>query len=181
MVNYMNTCQEKNCYIFLDVDGVLNQESQWKHMFTLDDYCVKEFAAFAKNISEGNPRVILTSTWKNGYDNAGKHSEPVKRLINTLNEYGIKIIGKTNINDKGDRAKEINEFIKEHNLEPKKVFVIDDDKSIFKSPLLDNVAFIISNSKTGFRNKIEKSSPIEYLKRFYNKTTFTEKKPGQPN
>ena len=58
----MREKQEKIDYIFLDVDGVLNTQSQWKHIFTLDGNCIKRFSDYAKAVSQWMTKVILTST-----------------------------------------------------------------------------------------------------------------------
>ena len=51
-------------YIFLDIDGVLNKESDWRKMFTVNADCINEFCDFYNSVGG---RVILISTWKNGY------------------------------------------------------------------------------------------------------------------
>ena len=150
----MREKQEKIDYIFLDVDGVLNTKNQWKRMFTLDGSCIKRFSDYAKAVSQGTPKVILTSTWKNGYSNDGKHSEPVMRLINSLRKHGVSVAGRTGSDPSGDRAREINDYIEKNQLHDCRMLAVDDDVSIFKSEMKENVRFVVCDSRTGFTKDI---------------------------
>ena len=98
-----------------------------------------------------NPQIILTSTWRYGYREDGTHSEPIQRLMDVFQKYGLRIAGKTESNAEGDRAKEIRDYIRKNHLEMHDIIVIDDDTEIFKSSLPWNARFIRTNSRTGFR------------------------------
>lgn len=139
--------------IFLDIDGVLNKSSQWKHLFTLDNECIDNFCKYIQSLKIENIRIILTSTWKNGWDDTGNHALYIIDLQNRLNKYNMKIFGKTITDSNGDRAKEINDFILSHNLIDTDCLVIDDDSTIFKSNLLSNCKIIFTNAKEGFTLK----------------------------
>ena len=136
-------------YIFLDVDGVLNTSDQWKRMYQLDKKCVSRFAEYAKTL-KGNVRVILTSSWKNGFDPAGKHTPQIQTLIDSLASHGIRIVGKTLNREDGDRAQEINDFIIAHKLEQERCIVIDDDPDLFHAPLLNNCETVWTDARKGF-------------------------------
>lgn len=167
----MREKQEKIDYIFLDVDGVLNTKNQWKRMFTLDGNCIKRFSDYAKAVSQGTPKVILTSTWKNGYSNDGKHSEPVMRLINSLRKHGVRVAGRTGSDPSGDRAREINDYIEKNQLHDCRMLVVDDDASIFRSELKENVRFVGCDSRMGFAKGIPETNGADSwarkLKRFF--------------
>ena len=138
-------------YIFLDVDGVLNKSSQWKRMFQLDDECIACFARYAKHISpKSSPKVVLTSTWENGFKYDGKHSSPVMDLVSRLRVHGIAVIGKTEPNDSENRSKEINQYIDQHGLKSSRCIVVDDDKRLFQSKLASNAELFLVDAATGF-------------------------------
>lgn len=144
----MNSGTEK-VYIFLDIDGVLNTSDQWKRMYQLDKKCVSRFAEYAKAL-HGDVRIILTSSWKNGFDPAGKHTPQVQTLIDTLAMHGIRIIGKTLNREDGDRAQEINDFIVAHKLKKERCIVVDDDPDIFHTALLKNCGTVWTDARKGF-------------------------------
>lgn len=158
---------KKSVYIFLDIDGVLNKESQWKRMFSLDHGCIEEFADYVLEDLGDHPQIILTSTWKHGYRENGTHSEPVQRLVDAFQKYGLRIAGKTESNAEGDRAKEIRDYIRKNHLEMHDIIVIDDDTEIFKSSLPRNARFIRTNSRTGFRRDASSLSRNGFLARLF--------------
>ena len=140
---------KKNIYIFLDVDGVLNTSDQWIRMYQLNHTCVSHFARFVKSL-KADVRVILTSSWKNGFDPAGNHTPQIKELLNLLSTRDIPVVGKTETRADGDRAMEINDFITSHHLENEKCIVIDDDKNLFVSSLAPNCSAIWTDAQKGF-------------------------------
>lgn len=139
-------------YIFLDVDGVLNTKAQWKRMYQLDYGCIERFVKFAKHLGKCN--VILSSTWRNGYSVDGNHAPHVQELIQRLNRYDIRLIGKTAPVTDGDRAKEISTYITKHNLAAASCIVIDDDNTIFRSKLPDGCMVLWQDSAIGFSENI---------------------------
>ena len=136
-------------YIFLDIDGVLNTSDQWKRMYQLDKKCVSRFTEYAKAL-QGAVRIILTSSWKNGFDPTGKHTPQIQALIDSLASHGIRIVGKTLNREDGDRAQEINDFIVAHKLEKARCIVVDDDPDIFHATLLKNCETVWTDARTGF-------------------------------
>ena len=58
--------------IFLDIDGILNTRSSWRRMYQLSDSCVAEFASFAKR---QDAKIVLTSSWRNGFEKEEKKPE----------------------------------------------------------------------------------------------------------
>ena len=130
--------------IFLDIDGVLNKEIQWKHMFTLDKACVDNFCKFASGI---HANIVLTSTWKNGFISSlnENNSKPIKQLELFMQEYDLKIIGCTPSLTGRTRDKEIERYIYLNNINH--YIVIDDDKTLFQNT---NQYYYFTNSITGF-------------------------------
>lgn len=58
-------------YIFLDIDGVLNKQADWKKPYSLNPQNIK---AFGDAFAEMRPIIILISTWKNGFILSGNSS-----------------------------------------------------------------------------------------------------------
>ena len=143
-------------FIFLDIDGVLNTASQWKRMYQLDDGCIARFNEYIRALStKGSVRIILTSSWKNGFDPAGHHTPQLQALIAKL---GIPILGKTENRADGDRAAEINDYIQNHKIENDECIVIDDDPELFRSKLADNCKLLLTDAHAGFQNPQAPSS-----------------------
>ena len=137
-------------FIFLDIDGVLNTASQWKRMYQLDDGCISRFNEYIRALSEkGAVRIILTSSWKNGFDPAGHHTPQIQALVAKLD---IPILGKTENRADGDRAAEINDYIQNHNLVHDECIVIDDDPELFRSKLAENCKLLLTDARVGFQN-----------------------------
>lgn len=144
----MATSQRR--FIFLDIDGVLNTSAQWKRPYRLDDGCVSRFVRYVRSQSSESVRIILTSSWKHGFDFAGHHSPQIGELLRKFSSAGLKVLGKTGDRTDGDRAGEINDFIKSHRLEEESCIVIDDDASLFRTALLPNCRLILTDASKGF-------------------------------
>ena len=132
-------------FIFLDIDGVLNKQSDWKNRFFLNDECIHNFANIFKNTE---PKIILSSSWRHGFvgRNNPQNSEPIEQLEKKLEKYGLKIYGKTEFFPGKSRTEEINSYLRQHQ-DTKKYLIIDDDISEFNSPLPD---LYLCDCKTGF-------------------------------
>ena len=123
----MQESRHRRIFLFLDIDGVLNTSAQWKRMYSLNDDCIAYFADYVHSLPSEGAKTILTSSWKNGFDPAGRHSPQIKELIDKLAAHGLSILGKTENDASEDRAKEINDYIRKHHLEQQTCLVIDDD------------------------------------------------------
>lgn len=126
-------------YIFLDIDGVLNKESDWRKMFTVNADCINEFCDFYNSVGG---RVILISTWKNGY--YGKNNPSNADYIKIL-EKRVSIYGKI---EDGDRLEQIKKYVKEHDIV--NYVIIDDDKTEY-SQVDSHICFI--DAKKGFTSR----------------------------
>lgn len=157
-------------FIFLDIDGVLNTSAQWKKIYQLDNGCIARFNEYIRALSmKGSVRIILTSSWKNGFDPAGHHTPQIQALIAKLN---VPILGKTENRADGDRAAEINDYIQNHKLEHEECIVIDDDPDLFRSKLTDNCKLLLTDARVGFQNPQASSGnshgfPQHLLNRFF--------------
>lgn len=143
----------KHFYIFLDIDGVMNNENYfWEcfkrhkvkgimsmNCFPFDPKCLNNLMILRQKLNNAGYKVhiILSSTWRmNNVDTS---------IVNSrLAEYGMRIEDKTIFN--GDRTKEIKEFINKHNCV--NYLVLDDEKCDFLSNY-----FIHTNFKKGFDEK----------------------------
>ena len=121
-------------YIFLDVDGVLNTEMDWKRPFTLNSKCISCFLEYMGYLNEKHKHevgIVLTSSWKTGFNSEGNHAVYIKELINAMAPEKIPILDKTEELDQLDRGRSVLNYCKTHNI--KDYIVLDDDKSLFKT------------------------------------------------
>ena len=116
----------------------------------MDADCIAWFNEYIRALStKGSVRIILTSSWKNGFDPAGHHTPQIQALIAKLN---VPILGKTENRADGDRAAEINDYIHNHKMEHEECIVIDDDPELFRSKIADNCKLLLTNANVGFQN-----------------------------
>ena len=142
--------RSKRIFVFLDIDGVLNTSAQWKRPYRLDDGCISRFVGYVRSLPSGNVRLILTSSWKHGFDFAGRHSPQIGELLRKLSPAGLKVLGKTGDRPDGDRAREINDYIEAHGIEDETCIVIDDDPSLFRTSLRPNCRLLLTDAAKGF-------------------------------
>ncbi len=116
-------------YIFLDVDGVLNTEADWaSRVYSLNSRCVASFCKLLNRLND--PRIVLSSTWRNGIARDGSTAVHIDDLIEALAPAGIGSLDKTGIAPDGSRTKEIDHYLKRH---PEDDYVIlDDDPDLFE-------------------------------------------------
>ncbi len=132
-------------YIFLDVDGVLNTEADWsRKVYSLDSRCVGSFCKLLGSLSD--PKIVLTSTWRNGIARDGTTAVHIDDLKNALAPAGITSIDKTGTAPDGSRTKEIDHYLRRHPEDDH--IILDDDPDLFdqkdKTPHL-----YITSAKTG--------------------------------
>ena len=121
--------------IFLDVDGVLNNQDTFKHRYNhyqstgewvleIDENMVNRLANI---VNKTGAKIVLSSSWRMGfsYDTCEPLGEQARGLVDILAKYGLSIYSRTG-NGK-DRADEINEWLHNHN--DVEMFVILDDDS----------------------------------------------------
>lgn len=148
-------------YIFLDVDGVLNTKNDWsKKIYSLNAKCVENFCELLRNIN--NPKVVLSSTWRNGIARDGSTAIHIRDLLNVLTVVGIEKIDKTAVAPDGIRSKEIDYYLRRH--EPDSYIILDDDMSLFeKKDKTENL--YLTNAIYGLTEK----DVTQIIKRFKSK------------
>ena len=119
-------------YIFFDIDGVLNKESDWRQQhFSINDACMSVFVNFVNILKDRynqTPKLITCSTWRAGYNNSNKSGSPTSLLEDTFHKWNLNINGATSISSK-TRQEEIEYYIRRHNVQ--KYIIIDDDESLY--------------------------------------------------
>ncbi len=116
-------------YVFFDVDGVLNKESDWRiKRYHINDSCLNTFANIVHSLHrryKENPRLVICSTWRAG---AGD-SSALLILEQRLSEAGLRIWGSTPVTTNKTRQEEIEFYIRRNGVE--NYIVIDDDDSLY--------------------------------------------------
>ena len=139
--------------IFLDIDGVLNTQSDWRKPFTINPNCLKAFIQLVKEIEKkhGKVEIILTSTWRNSLaknNNNELVSGKTNILEETFKKNGLKIHGTTPVSNK-TRQEEIEYYIRRNNITH--FITIDDDLSLFTNPITVNL--YLTDYTTGLTSK----------------------------
>lgn len=144
--------------IFLDIDGVLNNDSIFRlSKQSIDESCVEFFIDALEEVN--NAKVVISSIWRIGNKNlfefenmiCQQHAEPLLKILSFLHDdWRTKKLNKI-------RGNEIEEWLSRHqNID--KFICIDDDNDFLKTqPLLR------TDLTTGFG--IQES---EILKMFFN-------------
>lgn len=136
-------------YIFLDVDGVLNTETDWaRKVYSLNSRCVESFCMLLNNLRE--PKVVLSSTWRNGIARDGTTAVHIDDLIKALEPAGIKSLDKTGVAPDGSRTKEINHYLRRHSADS--YIILDDDPELFDQKK-NTPHLYLTSSKTGLTDK----------------------------
>lgn len=136
-------------FIFLDVDGVLNNQTYTIHQAILnntryfcssvpfDDRSLQALKYLVNNINK-DVNIIISSTWR-------LDDTDMSILSARLKEYGLRVQDKTS-NKVLTRGEEIDYYCKEHNISDN-YLIIDDDTDMLKHQLNN---FIHCNSLIGF-------------------------------
>ena len=136
--------------IFLDVDGVLNTSEDWiRHVYSLNSKCVEAFCFFLNHIDR--PKIVLSSTWRNGIARDGSTSVHVEDLINALAPTGITTLDRTAVSPDGSRSKEIDYYLRRHDADD--YLILDDDPTLFELGSKTKNLYI-TDARTGFTMKI---------------------------
>lgn len=133
-------------YYFLDVDGVLNKESDWRRPFTVNQICVKHFKRLIR--SDRDAHIILSSTWRQGFTGTGAESPGSDSVARVFEENGIHIEGVTPASGKS-RQEEIEYYIRRHGVSD--YLVLDDDESLFPRPA--DIHLYLTDYRTGLTNQ----------------------------
>ena len=129
-------------YYFLDVDGVLNNEKDWRKPFTVNASCLSFFKEVISRDKDAH--IILSSTWRTGLAVTGATRDKETPLNEYMTRLGLTIEGITPITNKS-RQEEIEYYIRRNGV--KKYIILDDDRSLFPREAEINIYF--TNYKTG--------------------------------
>ena len=144
----------KNILIFLDVDGVLNTTNSRFTKYEVKESIVESLGMLVDMLNKKGyiVKVVLSSTWRLGYDKDYEQCSPqVQNLITKLASVDITIYDKTPIYTDKTRDVEIARYIKEYELKHNDFayVILDDDTSIFNKDALRDMSFYKVNEKTG--------------------------------
>lgn len=131
-------------YIFLDCDGVINNKQTFLEMAKTrketgihsDPIDEKNMSILADFIHKHNAKVVLSSSWRAGLNDDLTPEYPdggCARLLKTLKENNIELVGKTDRlydPDYWERANEILKYV-EDNLSSDDNFIIFDDDDVY--------------------------------------------------
>lgn len=113
--------------IFLDVDGVLNNDYTKTYTKSgaefVDDYLIERLKAL---IAATDATVIMSSSWRYGLTCARHHDDFVE-LIEKLESHGIHVSGYTPTMNTAHKSVEIKQYLLEHP-EVDKFVILDDDE-----------------------------------------------------
>lgn len=138
-------------YIFLDIDGVLNCKADWNKPYTINNKCLDNFVKLCKDLSKkyGVVKIVLTSSWKEGFDIKGNNSPQITGLLHKLNIYGLVILDKTMSVSGKSRQDEIEYYIRRNGIND--YIILDDDKSLYTD--ISKVNIYITDYLTGLTDK----------------------------
>ncbi len=145
-------------YIFLDVDGVLNTEADWiRKVYLLNQGCVDAFCRLLKSIPE--PKIVLSSTWRNGIARDGSTAVHIDDLIKALEPVYTNALDKTAVSPDGSRSGEIDYYLRRH---PQDTYMIlDDDPTLFADG--DKTMHLyLTNARTGLTD----GDVVKIIKRY---------------
>ena len=149
-------------YIFLDIDGVLNNMNYWNecfkrhhikgimrmHCFPFDPKCLNNLMKLNQELKKQNynVKIVLSSTWRlNQIDT---------EIVNSrLAEYGMIIFAKTISLSSGNRGLEIKNFLDNEKYEKAENFLIIDDEIKDIQEQFEEKYIIHTDFNTGFDSK----------------------------
>lgn len=110
-------------YIFLDVDGVLNNDAarklhQGNDMRILSDDNLNEFSNFINKINK-KYLIVLISTWRYSIDN-------IDLLKKSLNNYGLSLFDCLDIDDTKSKGELIIDYCQKRDILFDNILILDD-------------------------------------------------------
>ena len=158
----------KSIYIFLDIDGVLNNTNKWEKDYKKWGYTNGTYSMDEKNIQnlvklhrqlkdKYDLHYILSSTWRLSKDGS-------KIALARLRENGIKIDGITDPNSSADRGALIRKYLRNLKDGFDLAFAFDDDSFDIINYVSNNFYLINTSTKKGLTKK-----EIRYLKKILRK------------
>ena len=134
-------------HLFLDIDGVLNCERDWRVPYSINSNCLNVFAKLIKELEKRERvEVVLISTWRAGLGDGKGNLNPVDKLMKELKILGIMVEGCTPMSDKGRQA-EVEFYIRRNKI--RNYIILDDDSSLYSD--IDAVRLYVVDHKTGLQ------------------------------
>jgi hypothetical protein len=154
--------KEKLFYIFLDIDGVLNNMEYWNecferhqvkgimsmNCFPFDPKCLNNLMKLSQELQKQNyvVKIVLSSTWRLNQMDIG--------IVNSrLAEYGMRIFATTISLSSGKRGLEIKDFLEDEQYGKADNYLILDDEIKDIAEQFEEKHIIHTNFNTGFNNE----------------------------
>lgn len=143
-----------NC-VFLDIDGVLNSMPFYENKSTRElldhPFDPENVLQLKKIIDATGARIVLTSSWRGGWDKDPANCTWEGKLLNELfDSIGISVYDKTVVSDKG-RAWEIKEYLRTSPEKIQKYVIIDDNDFEWKKNRLARHVVLTSFNEGGLK------------------------------
>lgn len=172
---YYEPKKEKLFYIFLDIDGVLNNESYFDecynrhkvkgimsmNCFPFDPKCLNNLMKLNQELQKQNynVKIVLSSTWRLNIVDT--------EIVNSrLAEYGMRIFANTISLNSGNRGLEIKNFLENEKYVKADNFLILDDEVKDITEQFEEIHIIHTNFNTGFDDE-KLQEAITKIKIFY--------------
>lgn len=121
--------------IFLDIDGVLNNDSTKEEVAGYTFVDDNKIALLKEIVDQTGAKLVLSSTWRRGWEIKEQIAEPTsfdmqdirlfEALVEKLKQYGMELMSYTE--DFGFRGEEIDKWLSSWQGEPVESFIILDD------------------------------------------------------
>ena len=163
----------KKLYLFLDIDGVLNDKKYWEKfkkkfpdlkdiripLIPFNPKSLRNLKRLNDKLKKENIKmeIVLSSSWR-------KYSENQYILKAKMIEYGLKIEHLTPI--RNNKTEEIKEWLKA-NFNPQKYIIIDDSNFLN----FEDKHFVKTDMNSGFTNKKMRET-LKKVRKLYGKKTI---------
>lgn len=164
---YNKKNNERIFYIFLDIDGVLNNMNYWDecfdrhhvkgimsmHCFPFDPKCLSNLMKLNQELQKQNHnvKIVLSSTWR-------LNQVDIEIVNSRLAEYGMRIFATTISLSSGKRGLEIKNFLEDEKYGKADNYLILDDEIKDIVEQFEEKHIIHTNFNTGFDNaKLEEA------------------------
>lgn len=144
--------------IFLDIDGVLNSTEFYENQADddlrknpFDRRCV---AALKEIVDATQAKIVLTSSWRGGWDKDPARCHLEGQLLNELfAEYGFSVYDKTASLRSGRRPMEIKQYLETSGSEVITYVIIDDNDFGWKEFNMDSKVVMTDFQKGGLNSE----------------------------
>ena len=127
-------------YVFLDIGGVLNRKDGFYDEDDFSFFCMRQFGNAIKDFP--NVRIVLISQWRDRFVKNDECEYPLNILKRHVERWGPEFYDVTQKDILENRYLEIQNYIKEHNVED---YVIVDDESRYYPKGCENLFLVKSD------------------------------------